>query len=245
MENSQTRPAWALMKVRELVNRTGFDVTRDNFRHRFVYGLEQHGITTVIDVGANTGQFGHQLRTSGYTGRIHSVEPLQSAYAQLEAAATGDPNWTTQRAAVSDQAGTITMNVSANSVSSSVLPILDRSTDAAPQTAYVAAEEVPATTADEIVSTQRFEPEKTLLKIDVQGYEMSVLGGAAKTLDRFAAIRTEMSLVALYDGQSLMPEMLEHLGGHGFDLWYVEPGWSEPVTRRLLQLDGVFFRRDA
>jgi hypothetical protein len=52
-----------------------------------------------------------------------------------------------------------------------------------------------------------------------------------------------MTLVPLYDGQALLPEMIEYLGGHGFDLWYVEPGWVEPDTKRMLQLDGVFFRK--
>jgi hypothetical protein len=39
-----------------------------------------------------------------------------------------------------------------------------------------------------------------------------------------------------------MPEIVDHLSQRGFDLWFVEPGFTEPDTRRLLQLDGVFFR---
>jgi hypothetical protein len=39
--------------------------------------------------------------------------------------------------------------------------------------------------------------------------------------------------------------MVEYLAGQGLDLWLIEPGFSEPVTRRLLQLDGVFVRRIA
>jgi hypothetical protein len=54
-----------------------------------------------------------------------------------------------------------------------------------------------------------------------------------------------MSLVPLYDGQTLMPDVLSHLGTHGFELWMFEPGFVEPGTGRLLQADGVFFRADA
>jgi hypothetical protein len=39
-----------------------------------------------------------------------------------------------------------------------------------------------------------------------------------------------------------MPEIVDLLGRHGFELWFIDPGFSEPETRRLLQLDGVFFR---
>jgi hypothetical protein len=104
---------------------------------------------------------------------------------------------------------------------------------------------VPATTVDDLVARHGLVPEVTLLKIDVQGYERAVLDGAAATLGQFRAVRTELSLVPLYDGQPLLAQMVEYLAGQGLDLWLIEPGFSEPVTRRLLQLDGVFVRRIA
>ncbi|HKC27869.1 MAG TPA: FkbM family methyltransferase [Jatrophihabitans sp.] len=232
----------ATHEAKMLVHRAGFDVSRDTFKYRFVHQMHQHGIDTVVDVGANTGQFAELLRRSGFTGRIHSVEPLQSAYDKMTAVARRDPLWTLQRAAVSAEPGTLVMNVSGNSVSSSVLPMLDRHANAAPEAQYVGQEQVVATTVDEIVSAYDLEPERALLKVDVQGYEREVLEGAAKTLSAFRGVRTEMSLVPLYEGQALMPEIVDHLGQHGFDLWFVEPGFTEPDTRRLLQLDGVFFR---
>jgi FkbM family methyltransferase len=225
------------------VHRVGFDVTRDTFKHGFIPQLQAQGIDTVLDIGANTGQFAELLRRSGYAGRVHSVEPLSSAFEQLSAAASGDALWTVERAAVSDRAGTITMNVSGNSVSSSVLPMLDTHAVAAPSARYVAQEEAVATTVDDIVASAGLVPERTLLKIDVQGYEKAVLDGAVTTLPRFGGVRTEMSLVALYDGQCLMPELIDHLGRNGFDLWFIEPGFAQPGTRRLLQVDGVFFGR--
>jgi FkbM family methyltransferase len=233
----------AITQIRLLVNRAGFDLTREHFRRTFVPGLAQHGITTVLDIGANTGQFGRALRLAKFRGRIVSLEPLQAAFDQLVARAEADSTWTAERAAVSDQPGTLTVNVAGNSVSSSVLPMLDRHAAAAPASHYVATEDVPATTVDELVARHALVPETTLLKIDVQGYEASVMDGAAQTLSRFGAVRTEMSLVPLYDGQALLPEIIERLATHGFDLWFVEPGFVEPGTRRLLQLDGTFFRR--
>lgn len=244
MDGRQPVVARALHQAKMLVHRAGFDVSRDTFKHRFVYQMLQHGIDTVLDVGANTGQFGTLLRQSKFTGQIHSVEPLQSAYAALSSAAAGDPRWTVQRAAVSAEPGTLTMNVSGNSVSSSVLPMLDRHASAAPSAQYVATEDVPATTVDEIVKTIGLDPERTLLKIDVQGYERAVFDGAAATLPSFRGVRTEMSLVQLYEGQALMPEIVDLLARHGFELWFVDPGFTEPNTRRLLQLDGVFFRSE-
>lgn len=228
-------------KVRRLVNRAGFEVTRDP-THEFVNALHAHDVTAVLDIGANIGQFAEALRATGFSGRIHSVEPLQQAYDTLSARAQRDPNWTAERAAVSDAPGTVQMNVSENSVSSSVLPMRNEHADAAPQSRYVATEEVPATTVDDIIARTGLDPATTLLKIDVQGYEKAVLDGAVATLPAFVGVRTELSLTSLYDGQALLPEVVTYLGGHGLNLWFIEPGFRDPRTRRLLQLDGTFFR---
>ena len=234
----------AAHRAKLLAHRAGFDVTRETFKRHFVHALHQHGIDAVLDIGANVGQFGTALRRAGFRGRIVSVEPLPGAFDALQGASAADPGWTAERAGVGARVGTLTMNVAGNSVSSSALPMLDRHADAAPQSRYVGTEEVEATTVDELVARHGLTPATALLKIDVQGYELPVLEGAAATLERFAAVRTEMSLVALYDGQALLPDLLAHLGGRGFELWMLEPGFVEPGTGRLLQADGIFFRRD-
>lgn len=235
----------AAHRAKMLAHRAGFDVTRETFKRHFVHALDLHRVDCVLDIGANVGQFGRALRRAGFTGQIVSVEPLRDAFAALQQTVERDPGWTAQNAAVGAEAGSLTMHVAGNSVSSSALPMLARHADAAPQSGYVGTEQVEATTVDDLVSSHALSPESTLLKIDVQGYEKPVLAGAARTLDRFAAVRTELSLVALYEGQALLPEVLGQLGGHGFELWMLEPGFVEPGTGRLLQVDGVFFRSSA
>lgn len=234
----------AIFALRTALHRAGLDLVRDPFRYRFMHMLRQRAVADVLDIGANTGQFGDDVRACGYTGRIISVEPLGQAYERLVEHVRTDPNWHTERAAVSRTSGTLTMNVSANSVSSSALPILERHTVAAPSSQYVTSEDVPATTVDDLVARHRIGPASALLKVDVQGYEMPVFEGAAATLSQFAMVRTELSLVSLYEGQALLPEVVEHLRGHGLALWSVEPGFTEPGTRRMLQVDGVFVREE-
>lgn len=230
--------------LRTGLHRMGFDLIRDPFRHRFMHAMTLCAVDVVLDVGANAGQFGNQLRRAGYAGRIVSVEPLRSAYDELAKHICSDPNWRAERAAVSRTAGALTMNVSANSVSSSALPILDRHTAAAPESSYVGHEVVTATTVDDLVERHRIDPASALLKMDVQGYEMAVLEGAAATLSEFAMVRTELSLVPLYQGQALLPDVMQLLASHDLELWSLEPGFSEPGTRRMLQFDGVFVRKE-
>lgn len=233
----------AVRRVRRLVNRAGFDITRQPFTYHFVRVLQGRGITQVVDIGANTGQFGVELRASLFTGDLLSVEPLQAAYDELVRTCAHDPRWRAVRAAVSDAPGTLELNVSGNSVSSSPLPMLDLHATAAPEARYVGVEQVPATTVDLLVVEQRIDPAVALLKIDVQGYETQVLDGAAETLERFAAVQLELSLAPLYAGQRLLPEVLARMDGHGFDLWLTDPAFLDPATGRMLQCDGLFVRR--
>src|SRR5687768_14879571 len=85
--------------------------------------LEHHGITVVLDVGANVGQYATRLRQGGWAGRIVSFEPLPTARIALEQAAATDPLWeVAPPMALGASAGTVTLNVSAESDMSSTLP---------------------------------------------------------------------------------------------------------------------------
>jgi hypothetical protein len=57
-----------------------------------------------------------------------------------------------------------------------------------------------------------------LLKIDVQGYELSVLQGCLPLLARFSYVYVECSFVELYAGQALACEVIAYLHSHEFDL---------------------------
>jgi FkbM family methyltransferase len=235
-------PASVLRLGRRTVNRVGLDVTRHPFPRRLVRMCATAGIDTVADVGANIGQYGRALRSAGFAGRIVSCEPMSAAFAVLDREARRDPRWQPVRTALGSGEGFVSLNIAGNSHSSSVLRMLDAHREAAPGSGYVAAEEVPLTTVDELFARCGIDPGRSLLKIDVQGYERAVLDGAAATLPGLAAVQVELSLVPLYEGQSLMPEIGDLLAGHGLRLWAIEPGFSDPRSGRMLQCDGVFLR---
>ncbi len=63
----------------------GFHVTRkvNTLRWKRNEVIRRSGVSTVLDVGANTGQWAMELLRDGFTGRIVSFEPHPAAYAQL------------------------------------------------------------------------------------------------------------------------------------------------------------------
>jgi Methyltransferase FkbM domain len=134
--------------------------------------------------------------------------------------------------------------VSANSYSSSILPMTDAHLDAAPGSQTIGTERVAVTTVVDLVESRGIDPGRTLLKIDTQGYEGPVLDGAGDLLASFAAVQLELSFVPLYSGQLLFGELTTRLTDAGFGTYALEAGFADPRTGRMLQCDGLFVRED-
>jgi FkbM family methyltransferase len=236
--------AW---RIRRVLNRLGVDVVPFGYsRHpiaRRQHLFQQYGIDTVIDVGANGGQYGMFLRRVGYRGRIISFEPLSSAFAALKQTAADDPSWEINNLGIGDREGDATLNVSDNSESSSLLRMLPSHLESFPGSGYVATETITLTRLDRVLAGLA-PTAGTFVKVDTQGYEMPVIESAGDALARVRGVQLEMSIVPLYEGERLMPEMVTYMAGKGFRLMSLEPGPGDSRTGQLLQLDGLFFRTD-
>ncbi|MDJ1180587.1 FkbM family methyltransferase [Roseofilum sp. BLCC_M91] len=207
--------------------------------------LDYHQIDLIFDVGANKGQYARYLREIGYGGKIVSFEPLSQCHDQLQALSQSDPLWEiAPQGALGDRNGEIEINVSANTLSSSVLGMLDDHVEAAPESAYINQEKVALRTLDSLAAnylTQ--EIQAPFLKLDVQGFEMQVLAGATENLSKIKAIQLELSLVPLYEGQILLRETLDKLEEMGYELHQISPDFTDLKTGRMLQVDGIFIKK--
>lgn len=242
----------ARLRMRRLIHgaigKTGFDaVPVSSIRHstgRRARLLRALQVDIVIDVGANSGQFASELRAAGYRGRVISVEPMASAYKKLSARAARDPNWTTVRCALGESDGESTLHIAGNSASSSLLEMLPVHEEAAPGTAYVGREGVTVRRLESLLSEYVSAGSRAYLKVDVQGYELAVLRGAGPQLQALAAIQVELSLARLYAGAPMADEVNAFVIGSGYGLAGIEPGFAEPVSGRLLQMDAIYVRSD-
>lgn len=202
-------------------------------------------VELVVDVGANVGQFAMTLRSNGYSGRIISFEPLTNAHNKLCETAKRDPRWIVHpRCAVGALDETRTLNIAGNSVSSSLLSISTAHVDAAPASAQVGTESVEVRRLDTLLPPYCAEGSRYFLKIDTQGYEWEVLAGGTNAVKDSAGLLVEMSLIPLYAGQHLWREIIDCLEQQGFDLWALLPGFTDPVSGRTLQVDGLFTRKE-
>ena len=210
---------------------------------QIITSLRKFGIDLVLDVGANQGQFALELRSGGYAGNILSFEPLSTAHDQLLQTSSKDPKWEVYpRTALGDHDGQIEINIAGNSVSSSILSMLESHRNAAPESAYLGKEKVEMAMLDTLARPYLDQSRAAFLKIDTQGYEWQVLDGAKNLLSRFQGVLLELSFVPLYEGQHLWKEMIDRLEADGFSLWAMQPGFTDAHSGQTLQADGLFFR---
>ncbi len=232
--------------VKRVARRCGFDIIRYHPRSsaaaRRARLFQHHAINLVLDVGASSGGFALELRSTGYTGRIVSFEPLSAPFARLEARARPDPEWHAIHVGLGRIPEQRRINIARNSESSSLLDIEPRHKAAYPDAAYVGSEEVSIVRLDDVFDRCYQARDRVCLKIDAQGYERHVLDGGASSLPAIQGVQLELSLVPMYTGEPRLVEMITYLQARGFVLMSFQPVVEDPKSGQLLQVDGLFFR---
>lgn len=238
--------------VRKASRSLGYDIVplRDMSRSVLAAHLaqlfEEFGIDCVLDVGANVGQYRDFLRERVlYDGLVVSFEPVTRNLDLLRRRAAGDPNWIVEGYALGAAAGTLTINVTAETEYSSFLPP-DYSKIPRIENANTveAAEAVAVKTLDEVLPAleQRLGFRRPYLKLDTQGYDLEVLRGGLQSLSRICALQTEASVIGIYQGMPGYLDAIRFLGEHAFDV----TGFF-PVQRdrrlRLIECDCVSVNR--
>lgn len=212
--------------------------------YELVLQLQERDVVTVLDIGANTGQFAGELFSFGYHGRIVSFEPLGDAHGVLVSAADKKPNWVVHsRCAIGDEEVEVEINVSKNSVSSSILPMLEAHRRAEEASSYINSERVPCHRLDTVAPNYVGDDGQYFIKIDTQGFEWQVLSGGSKTIKGAKGVQCELSLTPLYEGQRLWLDIIGHMEAQGFELWDLQPVFKDSGSGRLLQADALFFRK--
>lgn len=196
---------------------------------------------TVIDIGANKGQFALAAIAALPQCEVISFEPLDGEADRFERALRGRDRVRLHRLAIGESDGTATLHVSARPDSSSLLPIGAMQSSAFPGTQASGRRDVRIARLNSILSPPRMRT-PVLLKIDVQGYELRCLRGCDELLDLIEWVYVECSLLEFYVGQHLACDVIEHLSARGFDLdgiHHVTPDREG----RVLQADFLFRRR--
>lgn len=213
------------------------------FRHGVAAGLEHRQVlgvdlATVVDIGANRGQFSLAVRRWAPEAKVFAFEPLSRAAARFRKVFQDDSRVVLHHVAIGPKTGDVPIHVSMADDSSSLLPISEAQKRLFPGTQEIRTETIRIGRLIDFVAAEDIKS-KAMLKLDVQGYELEALRGCEDILERFAYVYAECSFLELYTGQALAHEVISWLHGRGFSLCGVY-NMNYDLKGRAVQGDFIF-----
>lgn len=202
--------------------------------------LHDAQIRTVLDIGANEGQFAKMIvRACPHLQALHSFEPLADCQSPLRRALEGDTRHLIHNFGIGDKNESTSFNHAEFSPCSSLLMARPLLTQDHPGAGKIRQEIVELRTLDSWATETELVPE-ILIKIDVQGYEDKVIEGGVNTLKRARYVVVEVPFFQLYENQPLFHQIYSKL----HDLGFVFRGFVGQNVRkfdaRVLEADALF-----
>lgn len=206
--------------VKSIITKSGYElVNRKKLAATNLLGLKNLDINTIIDVGANRGQFLKEYFNHFPNANYFCFEPLNEEFKILQNLAFKlGRKIVIVNSSLGNIEGKTKFHKHKNTASSSILNTTNDCNELFPQTKDQTDIEVNITTIDKYFGNILNEKNKNiLLKIDVQGYELEVLKGAEKTLKMINACLLEINFVQLYKEQTSFEEIYNLLNNAGFE----------------------------
>lgn len=198
------------------------------------------GLKTIIDAGANVGQFARAGATVFPSARILSIEPVPDVAAQLRNNLSDCPQVTVYETCVGDIDGRIKINRNAYTQASSILNI--RSDSGKGGDLATAQVEVPIGQLDNVLPLDTIQ-RPCLLKLDLQGYELAALRGAEKLLQQVDFVVVETAFREMYEGEPVFRDIEQHLNERGFR--FLRPlAFLQLKSAEIIQMDALFVRAE-
>ncbi len=229
--------------LRKLIQKTGFDF------HRYFPGVDKYkyfhslSIKTVLDIGANIGQFAKEIREKLPGVKIYSFEPIKECFEKLEENMKEDRNFKAFNFALGDKNENLKMNKSSYTPSSSILEMANIHKTLFPHTKENKPEQITVKKLDDVAKDLNLTvDEQILIKIDVQGFEDKVIEGGKETLQKARVIIIENSFIALYDNQPLFDDIYEKLKPLGFVYSGSLQEKLDKKTGQIISEDSLFIK---
>jgi FkbM family methyltransferase len=181
----------------------------------------------IVEAGAHIGTDTLEMSRLWPKGHIHAFEPLPDLYRSLVARAGRRPNVTCYPLALGDRVGTAGMFVSggASNGSSSLLKPTGHLQEH-PDVSFGQTTPVSVTTLDAWATSNGIQ-RTDLLWLDMQGGELRALEAAPRLLATARLVYMEVSLVELYAGGPLYPEVRQWMERRGFRVLYEALPWPD------------------
>jgi FkbM family methyltransferase len=214
-------------------------------RRRMLAGCLPRPGATLVDVGANIGQFAGHAFAVCPQARVLSIDPIPENVEACRRTHGGRSGYEVVQVALGARSEPrITLHVHPFSQASGLLPVSGLARDRFRSLDHAArAVDVRMTTLDELLESRPHLRPIDLLKLDVEGYEVQVLRGAALSLARTRNLLVETQVQPMHEGAALFDEVCHLARSAGFAFRGVF-GEIRDAYGDLLMLDLLFGRAD-
>ena len=183
-------------------------------------GISKLPIKTILDIGANKGQFVKNIVKIFPNANIYAFEPVPIACGKLKKwADKQNGKVKVYQLALGDEDRKLEMNLHKMfSAASSFLPTTELSKSKYPMTQKQEKILVSQKKLDDLLRENEQDLiSDILIKLDVQGYEDKVIKGGYQTFKRASACIVEISLDKLYQGQANFKAIFSLLSNLGYE----------------------------
>jgi FkbM family methyltransferase len=227
---------WEYIKYK--INKKEYNLKRDALRFAW---LKEYHFRSIIDVGANEGQFAEKILTAFPSAQVYCFEPLPEVYTKLKSNLGNFDNAHFYNYAIGASNAEMSMQRNEYSPSSSLLEMLDLHKSNFGFAIKSETAKIQMRTLDSFFTESLAGP--VLLKIDVQGYEISVLQAGESVLQQSKAVIIETCFYPLYKNQPLFEDIYGYLTGKGFRYVGNIEQMESPKNHQILFADSVFIRK--
>jgi FkbM family methyltransferase len=199
------------------------------------------GISTIIDIGANTGQFALTMNNLLPNASIYSFEPIPECFNQLSDRMSGVKNFTGFNIGLGDVSGRLEFEANSFSPSSSFLKMTSLHETLYPFTADKVLMNVPIERLDDVLDVKTLQT-PMLVKLDVQGYELKVIEGGSQLIRNAKMVIIEVGFAVFYEGQPLFDDIYRVFTSLGFRYAGSIEQVHHPENKSILYADVVFIK---
>lgn len=196
---------------------------------------------TVIDLGANIGQFALAASRLFEGVSVYSLEPDPRTASILRRNLTGARGVEVMSVAAGDQEGEAEFFVNKDTQVSSMLKLGKDRIQAFPDSVVVEKIRVPVSTLDAMFARKNLE-RPILVKIDVQGVEDRVIRGGREFLKEVDWVLMEVSFEELYEGEHDFISLMAMMEENGFHFLRPLNFHVSPLTGQIMEMDALFGR---
>ena len=225
--------------LKKKLNKKGINLSRYKlYDKKWLKDLE---ISTVVDIGANVGEFTAIFNELFPTSQIYAFEPIPICFDKLNDRVSNLKNVKTYNIGLGSKNGELNLNKSSHDPASSFREMSDLHKENYPHSSGSEELKVAVHRLDEVLDLSNIHS-NIFIKIDVQGFEDEVIIGGMKTFDKAKVIIVESSYRKLYENEPLFHGIYSLLQPLGFEFMGCLKQSVFKVDESYLQGDCIFIK---